>query len=675
MKGFLEGIRPKSMFCLTTALLLTVNTHAKHPQDGLSPAEIKQVKSLLLKKGVANKKSLYPLFELIEPSKESVYQWQKNGKLPQRKVLVHFRKNDSFYSTKVNLNRNKVYNTTKLNKQPMILAKEFETAMQLVLENPDFIKALAKRNIKPSDVNCVPLTAGNFGAEREHNKRLVKVPCIGLPKEGANYWAKPVEGLYGVVDLEKNKVLEILDTGNVPVATDDWNYYEEGVAKRTKLRKTKDGAKLHEPNTSNVKIKDSTINWDIWKFHLRVDKRPGIVISDVKVNDGKKWRNLMYQMHLSEVFVPYMDPSQGWNYRTYMDSGEYGFGVFLSPLRKNIDCPNYAQYLPAIINDDLGNPLEIPDAICVFERNIGNPAWRHFAMFAQGPDKFVPGDGRPETELVVRSASEVGNYDYLVDYRFKQNGDIYIKVGASGLDAVKGVASTSTDSKSYQEDTKYGSLIAPNLVAANHDHYFNFRLDMDIDQPNNMAMKMKLVPFKDNSPHNRRGTMWKVAKEMIHSEQEGIMRFSAMKPQHFMMMNTNQKGPLGHHPAYMIHHGSVAYGPFDFDGDMAMKRNAYIESTLWNTRYDPEERYAGGKFAVGSDGSDTLAQWVKKDRYLANQDIVTWYTAGFHHVPRTEDWPVMSTEWKTIHLQPMNFFPHNPALTIRMPDDAKLPKK
>jgi primary-amine oxidase len=83
--------------------------------------------------------------------------------------------------------------------------------------------------------------------------------------------------------------------------------------------------------------------------------------------------------------------------------------------------------------------------------------------------------------------------------------------------------------------------------------------------------------------------------------------------------------------------------------------------------YDPAQRYAGGKYAMQSDGSDTLAEWVKADRPLMGQDVVTWFSAGFHHVPRMEDWPVMSTEWKTVHIMPYNFFAHNPALTIRTP--------
>ena len=122
-------------------------------------------------------------------------------------------------------------------------------------------------------------------------------------------------------------------------------------------------------------------------------------------------------------------------------------------------------------------------------------------------------------------------------------------------------------------------------------------------------------------------------------------------------------------PQYMIYHGKVAYSPFDFENDPPMKRNAYVEYSVWNTLYDPTQRYAGGKYAFASDGSDTLAEWVKANRNIGNKDVVTWFTAGFHHTPRMEDWPVMTTEWKTVHLMPYNFFSHNPAMTLRKPKD------
>lgn len=636
-----------------------------HPQDGLSATEIKQIKSLLLENKLSDEKSLYPLFELIEPSKDDVYAWRKNGKLPARKATVHLRKGDQFYLTQVDLTNKTVTALKPTKGQPMILLEEFFGALEATLQNKTFIAALAKRKLTPDQVHCNPLTAGNFG--QDTNKRLFKVPCFKTPK-GENFYSKPIEGLYALVDGATKKILEVVDTGVIPIAKDEWDYTEAAMEKRTGLRPKWNPVKLTQTGTPNYKIDGSQITWDIWKFHYRVDKRPGPVISDVRVNDGKTWRDVLYQAHLSEVFVPYMDPSKAWHFRTYMDSGEYGFGVFLTPLRAGVDCPKYATFLPAQISDDMGNPIEIPNAVCLFERDTGNPSWRHFEIFKMTETSVPEVEGRPETELVFRSASEVGNYDYLVDYVFKQNGDIRIKVGASGLDATKGVKSTSADSETYDEDTRYGSLIAPNLVAPNHDHYFNFRLDMDVDGRDNIAMKTKVVPMTDNVAGNPRGPMWKVKHEVIEKELHGKMQFSAMKPQHFMMINPNKKGPLNLHPGYMIHHGNLSYGPYDFEGDMAMKRNAYIENTVWTTLYNPTQRYAGGQYAFGSDGSDTLAQWVKENKDIQNKDIVTWFTTGFHHIPRIEDWPVMTTEWITIHLQPMNFFPHNPSITIRSPE-------
>ncbi len=43
-------------------------------------------------------------------------------------------------------------------------------------------------------------------------------------------------------------------------------------------------------------------------------------------------RSVLYQASLSEMWVPYMDPAYGWFYKNYFDAGEYGFGLFATPL-------------------------------------------------------------------------------------------------------------------------------------------------------------------------------------------------------------------------------------------------------------------------------------------------------------------------------------------------------
>ena len=44
---------------------------------------------------------------------------------------------------------------------------------------------------------------------------------------------------------------------------------------------------------------------------------------------------------------------------------------------------------------------------------------------------------------------------------------------------------------------------------------------------------------------------------------------------------------------------------------------------------------------------------------------MTWFTAGRHHFSQAENWPVISTDWKTIHIMPHNFPTQNPALTTQ----------
>jgi primary-amine oxidase len=48
-----------------------------------------------------------------------------------------------------------------------------------------------------------------------------------------------------------------------------------------------------------------------------------------------------------------------------------------------MDCPSYARFIAVTMPQDDGEPTEIPDAICMFERSIGDPAWRHYEILRQ----------------------------------------------------------------------------------------------------------------------------------------------------------------------------------------------------------------------------------------------------------------------------------------------------
>ena len=61
---------------------------------------------------------------------------------------------------------------------------------------------------------------------------------------------------------------------------------------------------------------------------MRLNQRVGPILSHLKVHDYRDnlWHSLAHEISMSEMFVPYMDVSDLWYFKTYFDIGEYGVG-------------------------------------------------------------------------------------------------------------------------------------------------------------------------------------------------------------------------------------------------------------------------------------------------------------------------------------------------------------
>jgi primary-amine oxidase len=113
----------------------------------------------------------------------------------------------------------------------------------------------------------------------------------------------------------------------------------------------------------------------------------------------------------------------------------------------------------------------------------------------------------------------------------------------------------------------------------------------------------------------------------------------------------------------MIHPEANALPLQNLD-DPAFSRALFANYHLWVTPYAPGERYAAGEYPNQSKPGQGLPAWTSKNRKIEDQDIVLWYTMGFHHLPSSEDWPVYSLGWHSVTIQPYNFFDRNPALDV-----------
>ena len=88
----------------------------------------------------------------------------------------------------------------------------------------------------------------------------------------------------------------------------------------------------------------------------------------------------------------------------------------------------------------------------------------------------------------------------------------------------------------------------------------------------------------------------------------------------------------------------------------------FAAAPLWITAYDRHELRAAGDYPNQSHGGDGLPAFAARHRPVENADLVLWYTMGFHHLTRPEDWPVLPTIWHSIELAPSAFFDRNPSL-------------
>lgn len=540
------------------------------------------------------------------------------------------------------------------NVQPGLLPSvEWRLVQLIVIGNREWQVAAGERGIQDfRDIVCVPNPVGYYGIAEEEGRRLVKVVCYA-PSGSTNFWGRPIEGLIAIVDLNQRELIRLIDTGPVPIPDGPVDLGENSVGA---LREPPNAISIVQPQGPSFQVDGHVVTWQKWQFHFRIDPRLGLVVSLVRYDDGGDMRSILYQGSLSEIFIPYMDPDVGWYFRTYLDAGENGVGRLAVPLQTELDCPSNAVFFDVDFGRESGEPYTQGNAACLFERYAGDIAWRHYeAVNGQN-------DARRRIDLVLRSISAIGNYDYVFDWVFRQDGTIRVAVGATGIPQVKAVSGRTAGDNSGDGSILYGRQVAEHTVAVNHDHFFSFRLDLDVDGQNNSFIHEQLTPIKLDGQSPRKST-WIVDSEIAETESTAKLQISIDRPSLWRVINQNVAGPLGHPVSYQLVPKTNAISLLSPD-DSPQRRAGFTDNHLWVTPYRPRERYAAGTYPNQSKGGDGLPDWTANNRPIQNTDIVLWYTLGFHHVVRTEDWPVLSTEWNEFELRPFDFFRRNPALDL-----------
>jgi len=623
-----------------------------HPLDGLTTAEYWTIYETLQASGKIDADTTYASVLLHEPAKDKVLAWKPGDRVPREGDAFLVRKGQVI-EARVDIAARKLESWKEVKgAEPPMLDSEFRGLGDLVKQDSRVREALSRRGIKDlTTVECLPLPLGYFAMPEQDGHRLMTGGCSDM-RGVYHSWGRSIEGLNVTVDSVEKKVVSVVDSGMVPVSSASINFEEAPAAPRPGTTPLT----LTQPSGPGFQLSGGEVSWQNWRFRVRLDPRVGPVLNLVRFDDGGKARSVLYEASLSELFVPYMDPADGWATRVFSDAGEFFNGGILKPLREGTDCPATAVYLDGLVANGSGTPVLRPHLACLYEVLGTGPAWRH----AEGGEVW----GRPSRTLVLRSAAVLGNYDYLLDWRFEQDGSIRVAAGATGIIETKGVAAAKAEGSDHSHTgaEEYGHLVGENLVGVNHDHFFSFRLDLDVDGADNSFVVHQLQQ-KRLPPETHRKSIWVVEPFTAHTEKDAMMDIHLDRPAMWIFENPTVHGPLGHPTGYEIMAGQTAASLLDPD-DGAQRVGAFSTHQLWVTPYSPDERYASGVYPTAGRGNDGLATWTKANRAIENTDIVAWYTLGFHHMPRSEDWPVMPVMWHDFVIRPFDFFPSNPVLTL-----------
>jgi primary-amine oxidase len=637
-------------FFLLVALTFPARSQT-HPLDGLTTAEYWAVYDTLNAAGQVTPETMFAGVLLRPPAKPAVLSWQPGQPMPRQADVVLLRKDKSF-AVLVDIAAKRVVEVEELKgAQAPFVISELVEADEYIKKDPRVIDALYKRGITDlRTVHCVAIPSAYRVIPEQATERIGFGSCSQTHRV-YHGWGRSIEGLEMQISMADKKILKFADTGAVPVPTADNNYEEipENPRPHTTTLITS------QPMGPAYSIDKGEISWQDWRFRIRIDPRIGTVLNLVRFVDKGRPRSILYEGSLSELFVPYMDTAPGWNNRAFIDAGEFfASDGHLKPMRAGLDCPSGATWFDGLAADEKGAPKRRSNMACLFERNPESPAWRHF--------EDGEGFGRPTRQLVLRSTATIGNYDYIMDWRFDPDGTIEVAVGATGVIETKATEEKMPGEHDTHTMPETGQYVAEHIVGVNHDHYFSYRLDLDVDGTNNSFMLHRMVPKRiENDP--MRKSIWVSQPFLAQRERDAILDIKLDQPSMWMFVNPSVKGPLNYPTGYEVMPGATAKSLMSAD-DPIQKLGAFSEHQFWVTPYNEKERYAAGVYPTSSDAKDGLAVWTEANRPIVNTDIVGWYTLGFHHIPRAEDWPVMPTMWHSFQIRPFHFFQSNPVLDL-----------
>jgi primary-amine oxidase len=644
-----------------------------NPFDPLSEAEIGAATAIVSASRGFPQGALFPVVALHEPTKAMVFARANSiasgAKAPlhlarEADVVILDRAANRMIETVVDLDAKKIVEWKPLpGRQPLVLLEEYETVPAIVKADAGWQAAMRRRGIDDFSKIWVDTWAtGSFAPAGQEGARLLR--AVSYFQDGAvNFYGRPIEGVTAVVNLNSRKVVELVDTQAYPVPPERLELDPPPADIRGLKPLT-----IVQPDGPSFSIDGQQVAWQGWTLRWAMHPREGLVLYDVGFDDpfdaSPAPRRVLYRAALSEMVVPYGDTDAHWVWRNAFDEGEYGVGRLASPIDPAVDAPPNARLFDATFADDFGKPYTLPRAVGLYERDAGL-LWKHYDIYHE------KNSARRARQLVLFFIATIGNYDYAIQWVFHQDGTVEVTCDLTGIMLVQGAAELAVagapihverEAGEHETGPAHAHRVAPNLVAPHHQHFFNFRLDFDVDGVLNSVSEhnTSAAAAGPDNPANNGIDMRDIVLTKESVAQRDVQMSSARA---WRIGDGARRNALGYAPSFLLVPTGNAV-PYLSPESTVRKRARFVDHHFWATRYHEGERHAAGWYPNQGPPGEGLPEYVADDESLVQEDVVVWYTVGITHVPRPEEWPIMSVHQVGFKLLPAGFFVRNPSFVM-----------
>lgn len=418
-----------------------------------------------------------------------------------------------------------------------------------------------------------------------------------------------------------------------------------------------------DPAGLTPKEKYRGVSWGPWNFTVTQRPGTGLALHDIRFGNER----ILYELSLQDAQAAYSGLRKD---QFYYADASWSLSQISSSLEPGVDCPKGAHFLSAakwvtiepggLVNAD---PTKAEDffPICVFEFEEDHTIWRHM----QNNDGSVAGLTR--RTVVVRSIATVGNYDYLIDVKLREDGEIQVHNRFAGY-----IESRYFHEKVNPHEREYSTILRPGLAGPVHGHLVSWKADFDIGGVLSNALRVTKVKSKQLPTEPGISGDWPLSTKyletsVIEQEGPGVSTFVAdpKSPGAWTIVDRHAVSAAGNPRGYAVSLATWASLQVLPDDHPFTRSQPFTKYHLAVTKHHDEEYRVNSPYDLYDPWNPSPTQnldiFLSDQENLLDEDLVAWIGVGREHITRQEDLPLVSNFGAGFSLMPWNFFQVNAA--------------